>query len=122
MILEFASCKLPPSNLIEKPTLGEEVDIVTEQSKDTNLMELKIGLLNNKLLPSVQERHVIIDNILYYISNVDSDPVLRLYIPEQLRGAVIKQYHDWNGHMGSDKTYNTIRQNILLAQSTQRII
>ena len=107
---EFASCKLPPSDLIEKPTLGEEVDIVTEQSKDTNLMELKIGLLNNKLLPSVQKRHVIIDNILYYISNVDSDPVLRLYIPEQLRGAVIKQYHDWNGHMGSDKTYDTIRQ------------
>ena len=107
---EFASCKLPPSDLIEKPTLGEEVDIVTEQSKDTNIMELKIGLLNNKLLPSVQKRHVIIDNILYNISNVDSDPVSRLYIPEQLRGAVIKQYHDWNGHMGSDKNYDTIRQ------------
>ena len=75
---------MPPSDLIEKPTLGEEVDIVTEQSKDTNLMELKIGLSNNKLLPSVQKRHVIIDNILYYISNVDSDQVLRLYIPEQL--------------------------------------
>ena len=50
------------------------------------------------------------ENILYYISNVDSEPALRLYIPKHLKGAVIRQYHDWNGHMGIDKTFEAIKQ------------
>ena len=105
----YASCKLPPDDPVSKPTLADDIDIVAEQSKDAILMEVKYGLENDKLSPSLQKKHMIMDNILYYISNVDSDPVLRLYIPEQLRGAVIKQYHDENGHMGLDKTHDAIK-------------
>ena len=84
--------------------------MATEQSKDAIIAELKTGLQYDKLPQSVQKRHIVMDNILFYISNADSDPVLRLYIPEQLRDSVIKQYHNWNGHTGSDKTYDTMKQ------------
>ena len=93
-----------------KPTLSDIIDMATEQSKDAIVAELKIGLHHDKLPLPVQKRHIAMDNILYYISNADSDPVLRLYIPEHLRDSVVKQYHDWNGHMGSDKTYDTMKQ------------
>ena len=36
--------------------------------------------------------------------------MLRLYIPEQLRQLVVKQYHDDNGHMGVQMTYDAIHQ------------
>lgn len=107
----YASCKLPLSDSVKKkPTLGDDIDMATEQSKDAIVAELKIGLQYDKLPLSVQKRHIVMDNILYYISNADSDPVLRLYIPEQSRDSVIKQYHNWNGHTGSDKTYDTMKQ------------
>ena len=106
---EFASSKLPPTETVIKPTLGDDVDMATEQSKDAVIMELKMGLQNEKLPNSIQKRHIVMDNILYFISNADSDPILRLYIPEHLRDFVIKQYHDWNGHMGTDKTYDSMK-------------
>ena len=37
---------------------------------------------------------------------MDNDPILRLYIPQHLRDVVIRQYHDWNGHMGIDNVKN----------------
>ena len=67
-----------------KPTLGDDIDMAAKQSKDVIVAELKIGFQHDKLPVSVQKRHIVMDNILYYISNADSDPVLRLYIPEQL--------------------------------------
>ena len=82
---------------------------VTEQSKDQTLMDIKFGLENGKLPKSLKKKHVIIDNILYFISDVYFDPILRLYIPEHLRDAVIRQYHDINGHIGSYKLYYAIR-------------
>ena len=93
-----------------KPTLGDDIDMATEQSKDAIGVELKIGLQHDKLPVSVQKRHTVMDTILYYISNADYDPVLRLYIPEHLRDSVVKQYHDRNGQIGSDKTYDTMKQ------------
>ena len=47
---------------------------------------------------------------IIYISNVDDDPLLRLYIPENLKSSVVTQYHDHNGDMGIDKTFETIKQ------------
>ena len=35
---------------------------------------------------------------------------LRLFIPKHLRVFVVKQYHDQNGHMGVQKTLDSIRQ------------
>ena len=73
------------------------------------MQSVEYGLENDKLSPSLQKKHMIMDNILNYISNVDSDPVLRLYNSEQLREAVIEQYHDDNGHLALDKTHDAIK-------------
>ncbi|KAK7504664.1 hypothetical protein BaRGS_00004150, partial [Batillaria attramentaria] len=40
----------------------------------------------------------------------DDEPRARLVIPEHLILFVVRQYHDENGHMGIDKTYDTIQQ------------
>ena len=40
----------------------------------------------------------------------DGDTVLRMYVPKHPRTLVIKQYHDDNGHMGVQKTFDSIRQ------------
>ena len=47
---------------------------------------------------------------MYYLSNVNDDPCLRLFIPKHLRIFVVKQYHDQNGHMGVQKTFDSIHQ------------
>ena len=47
--------------------------------------------------------------MLYYVTNVNDNPTLRTYIPAHLKKAVIEQYHDNNGHMGIDKTFDALR-------------
>ena len=106
---EYARCTVDFQDPVDKPTLGSEIDIIAEQEKDELLMEIKIGLQNDKISPSIAKRYLLSENILYYISNVESDPILRLYIPIQLRPEVILQYHDYNGHMGVDKTYDSVK-------------
>ncbi|CAG2220461.1 unnamed protein product [Mytilus edulis] len=88
----------------------EEFDMSIEQMKDKTLRELKEQLVGDKVPEAVQNKYIIIDDILYYISNVDNDPIIRLYIPSHIKQAVVEQYHDKNGHMGIDKTFDSIRQ------------
>ena len=52
---------------------------------------------------------ILLDNVLYYLSKADSDPVIWFYIPKQLRKEVIEQCHDNNGHMGIDKSNDAIK-------------
>lgn len=40
---------------------------------------------------------------------LNGDPMVRLYIPSHIKQAVVEQYHDKNGHMGIDKTFEAIR-------------
>ena len=51
-----------------------------------------------------------VDVVLYYLSDPDGTPVLRLIVLEQLRMQVIGQYRDDNGHLGIDKIYDAIRR------------
>ncbi|CAC5412398.1 unnamed protein product [Mytilus coruscus] len=88
----------------------EEFDMSIEQVKDKTLRELKEQLVSDKVPEAVQNKYIIIDDILYYISNIDNDPIIRLYIPSHIKQAVVEQYHDGNGHMGMDKTLDSIRQ------------
>ncbi|MCG8049023.1 MAG: reverse transcriptase domain-containing protein, partial [Candidatus Thiodiazotropha endolucinida] len=106
---DYARCNYKPPDSLEKPTLGDDIDIVIEQSKDDDLMTVKLSLQNDKASKTVQQKHIIIDNVLYYISDVDSNPTLRLYVPKHLKEHVIDQYHDLNGHMGIDKTFEAIK-------------
>ena len=84
-------------------------DLTVDQSKDKELVQLKENLQTEKASQATTSKYIILDNILYYLSKCDSDPAIRLYIPSHLKKLVIEQYHDQNGHMGIEKTYNAIK-------------
>ena len=84
-------------------------DLTVEKSKDKELVQLKENLQTEKASQATTSKYIILNNILYYLSKCDSDPVIRLYIPSHLKKLVIEQYHDQNGHMGIEKTYNAIK-------------
>ena len=84
--------------------------MVQEQNKDSKLLEIKTIIKHGEPSKTVERNYILIDDIIYYIANPDTEPKLRLYVPEQLRERVVKQYHDDNGHMGIDKLFDSIRQ------------
>lgn len=108
----YASCNLPEKDCIEKCDLSDfkNFDMTLEQSKDDDLMSLKSKIDNGDLGKEKQKHYIVVDNLVYYISNVDDDPYLRLYVPKHWKSLVIKQYHDMNGHMGVQKSFDSIRQ------------
>ena len=87
-----------------------KIDILREQEKDEEIMEVKKKLLNKRNDASLLRKFMLKDDVVYYISHAEDDPVLRLYVPKHLKDRVIKQYHDDNGHMCAQKTYITIRE------------
>ena len=84
-------------------------DLVMEQSKDKELVQLKDRLQSEKMSSSVASKYIILDNILYYLSKSGLDPIIRMYIPSHLKQLVIEHYHEKNGHMGIAKTYDSIK-------------
>ena len=76
--------------------------MVIEQAKDKVLLNLKEEIQSGKASSSVLSKHIILD-ILYYLSKPDTDPIIRLYLPRHIIKPVIMEYHDNNGHMGTDK-------------------
>ena len=109
----YASCELPHEDSLQKPeTLDlKDFDMYNEQSKDDDLMTLRSQVENGGDPGKNNQRHyLIVDKLLYYISNTDDDPCLRLYVPKHLKRLVIGQYHDRNGHMGVQKTFDSIRR------------
>jgi len=106
---DFASCHVDTDQDLTKPEIDFDCDMSIEQKKDDALMEVKVGLMSEKMSPKLAKRYLVIDDILYFISSADEMPELRLYIPSHLKAAVIQQYHDDAGHMGIDHTYAAIK-------------
>lgn len=106
----FASCSLPVDDSLEKPVEGlPGFDMVLEQNKDDVISHLKLSMQKENPSKEVQTRYMVVENILYYISDPNGETKLRLYIPSHLRAMVVKQYHDELGHMGVQKTFDSIR-------------
>ena len=42
-------------------------------------------ILNGKESKDVQKHYLLVDGFVYFISNVDDDPRLRLFIPKHIR-------------------------------------
>ena len=108
----YASCQLPEKDSLEKVETSEfkDFDMYVEQSKDDDLTTLRSKIESGDSTKENQKHYLIVDNLLYYISNTEDDPCLRLYVPKHLRSLVVKQYHDSNGHMGVQKTFDSIRR------------
>ena len=108
---KFASCDVPFDDSLVKPDdCLPGLDMISEQNKDDELLELKTILVHGEPSKEVQRRYLVVDNVVYYLMDPDGDTVLRLYVPKHLRALVVKQYHDDNGHMGVQKTFDCIRQ------------
>ena len=108
---EYASCSVTDEKHQGKPTIDiPDLNITAEQSKDKELVEIRTTVSHGKSAKGTEKNYIVIDEVLYYISNPNDEPTLRLYVPEHLRDSVVKQYHDDNGHMGIDKTLDAIRQ------------
>ena len=109
----FASCFLPIEESFEKCDCSDfrkgGFDMKVEQSKDDDLLEIRSMILNGKESKDVQKRYLLVDGLVYFISNVDDDPRLRLFIPKHIRSFVMTQYDDQNGHMDVQKTSDSIR-------------
>ena len=106
---QFSACSYQESDqLSTKDLIIEGYDMKYEQSLDKEISAIIDQLMGNKLTKSVESKYIIIEDILYYISKSDTEPVLRLYIPLQLRQEVISYYHD-KDHLGVDKTYDLIK-------------
>ena len=84
-------------------------DIVKEQEKDEILLDLKNRLQKGDVTSADYSKYVVLDDTLYYISKVNDNLTLRTYLPYHIKMAVIKQYHDNNGHMGIEKTFDALR-------------
>ena len=107
----FANCRIPDDNPLKVPnTELVGFDMVNEQAKDNEILELKTILKHGEPSKAVKQRYISEDDVLYYLSDPNDNPTLRLFVPEHLRSKVVTQYHDQNGHMGVQKTYDSIRQ------------
>ena len=84
--------------------------MTVEQAKDKEIVDIKICLETGAPSVAIKCRYIIEDNFVYYVSHPDDNPTLRLYVPHHLHKAVVKQYHDNNGHMGVQKVFTGICQ------------
>ena len=82
-----------------------------EQRKDPELVQLILRLTEGKATATENRTFVLLSNVLYYVPDSAPEPSLKLVIPSQLRGLVLKECHDECCHMGLDKTYDRIRAN-----------
>ena len=81
-----------------------------KQTRNDDISEIRSMILNGKESKDIQKHYLLVDDLVYYLSNVNDDPCLRLFILKHLRIFVVKQYHDQNGHMAVQKTFDSICQ------------
>ena len=106
---EFTNCRFKDRDTLKlQDLIIDGYDMKYEQSLDRELDSIKLQLQSGKTPKSVENKYILIDDILYYISKADSEPVLRLYVPLQLRQEVVNEYHN-KDHLGVDKTYDAIK-------------
>lgn len=95
--------------LTEPLTRFAELDMKSEQNKDPAIVQLKMILKHGNPNKPEHRKFLMVDDILHYISDPDEDAILRLYVPSHLKALVIKDYHENNGHPGTQRMYATIK-------------
>ena len=112
---DFAGCIIPEIEQIEVPKCDlPGLNMIVEQAKDKDITDLKTTLEQGNPSQAVKRRYIIEQNIVYFLSDPDYNPTLRLFVPGHLLQTVVKQYHDVNGHMGVQKSYDSIRPKCFL--------
>ena len=110
----FVSCDLPNNESFEKCDCSEfrnnGFDMKIEPTRDDDISEIRSMILIGNEKKDVQKHKLLVDDLVYKLSNVNDDPCLQLFIPKHLRNFVVIQYHNKNGHMGVQKTFDSIRK------------
>ena len=94
--------------MYEPPTLPG-IDIIRKQESDKDILDLKSRIKNGRATQTEQKKFILMDEIVYHLSQPDDEPLIRLYMPVQWSKSVLVQYHDNNGHMRVEKTFHTIK-------------
>ncbi|GFO41491.1 Pol polyprotein [Plakobranchus ocellatus] len=82
-----------------------------EQGKDSNIQVILEKLKHEEA--KNDPKFILHDQVLYYLSNPDDDPTLRLYVPSHLKKILlVKQYHGADGHLELIKHIIASRGNI----------
>ena len=85
----FASCELPNDDSFEKCDCSDfskvGFNMKIEQTRDDDISDIRSMILNGNESKDVQKHYLLVDDLVYYLSNVDDDPCLRLFIPKHLR-------------------------------------
>lgn len=79
----------------------------TREGPEIRALRLKIQ--QGRAEKSLLKRHMLIDDVLYFSSNPEHNPTMRLYVPKHYRLTVLRSHHDDHGHFGLDKTVDAIR-------------
>lgn len=107
---DYVNCREDFTEELEKSEkVLTDIDIVQEQEQDIVISRLKKSLQNGTATKTEQERFIILDNLVYFLSNAEANPVLRLYVPGKYRTLAIEQFHEKLGHMALDKTYDSAK-------------
>ena len=59
--------------------------LIAEETMDKELLKLIEELQSDKASQAINSKYILLDNVLYFLSKADSDPVICLYILEYLR-------------------------------------
>ena len=108
---EYASAPTPRRVVEEnEEVIVSDPDIVRQQGEDGEIAALKDCLLKGNASKSEVRHFSIINEVVYYISDPEGEPTLRLYVPGSRRESVLRQYHEENGHVAAQKAFYTIKQ------------
>ena len=71
---KFASCDVPFDDSLVKPDdCLPGLDMISEQNKDDELLELKTILVHGEPSKEEQRRYLVVDNVVYYLTDPDGD-------------------------------------------------
>lgn len=85
------------------------LDMVLEQGKDAEVAQLRSRLESGEATDAEKANYVMLEQLVYFLSNYGEEPVLRLWVPAHLQGDVLRQFHENCGHFGIDRTYDAIK-------------
>ena len=51
-----------------------------EQIKDDNISSIRSMILSGEESKDVQKHYLLVDDLVYYLSNVEDDPCMRLFV------------------------------------------
>lgn len=85
--------------------------MVVEHELDLEIVWIKKKLKDVEASKKLDRKFIVVNNLLYFISDPGNEPVLRLFVPNQFRRAIVNQYHD--EHMVMCKSYSSIMINYL---------